>query len=260
MSSQFIIIMMTPPAKLPPISAVKPSLPTRHGSKLSLLLSELLGANSRVHGIASVASGQPRHTVRTLRLASLLRRIDCYPVLNSPAASGLIAIGRSEKLALLDLYQMKTRHRERGDGAGVEDKESDEHGEASPGGLASLGREGAIEESRLEGKLIGAEVEKEQLKEVRCSPSDSRCGVSSRACEQARLRLVRERDQLQARCEVLLAEKKEVEKQQLESEGERLRVAKALVELEIDANANESESVVRVSILCPLGRARGFLR
>ncbi|KAL1520150.1 hypothetical protein AB1Y20_023621 [Prymnesium parvum] len=219
----------------------------RRGSKVSILLSELLGANARVHAIATVVSGMPQHSAQTLRLASLLRRVLCYPLVNSPATHGLLAIARSENLALRDLQghdsgrQAKRSHelnaKSISEMAGGAPSDNGgrffNDGEIGASGLETSSKEArdlAIEESNMEGKMIRLELEKEQLKE-------------------ARVRLVKEKEDLRAKCDALIAEKRELEKLQIDSEAERLNVAKALVELEIEGNVKESERAMRVEEL-----------
>ena len=55
------------------------------GGKLTRLLGPLIGANARVHGIATLRAGEPARSLTTLQLASQLRDVVCYPVVNGGA-------------------------------------------------------------------------------------------------------------------------------------------------------------------------------
>jgi len=77
------------------------------GGKLTSLLHGKLGVNALTLSVATVRCGQPKCSAATLALASRMRDVLCYPVLNTAAAQGLLTISRSEILALKeDLSQM----------------------------------------------------------------------------------------------------------------------------------------------------------
>ena len=77
-------------------------------SKLTRLLSPLLGANARVHTLAALRSGEPARCLTTLQMAERLMDVTCYPVVNGGAARGLVAISRSEIMALrIDMQAMQ---------------------------------------------------------------------------------------------------------------------------------------------------------
>ena len=57
------------------------------GGKLTRLLGPLLGANARVHGIATLRAGEPAKSLTTLQLASQLRDVVCYPIVNGGAGT-----------------------------------------------------------------------------------------------------------------------------------------------------------------------------
>ena len=77
------------------------------GGKLTSLLHGKLGVNALTLSVATVRCGQPKRSAATLALLSRMRDVLCYPVLNTAAAQGLLAISRSEILALKEnLSQM----------------------------------------------------------------------------------------------------------------------------------------------------------
>ena len=70
------------------------------GGKLTTLLHGRFGANALTSCVATVKNGEAKMSAATLRCASRLRQVQCYPLLNNGAAQGLLAINRSELIAL----------------------------------------------------------------------------------------------------------------------------------------------------------------
>jgi len=269
------------------------------GGKLTSLLHGKLGVNALTLSVATVRCGQPKCSAATLALASRMRDVLCYPVLNTAAAQGLLTISRSEILALKeDLSQMvakgietlspsrppseagraqpprkkldlvdtlqnpikmatprgtqpaqpaqpatkATPPKEEEEEQGVsedEDEDEDFDGdlEAENAYLKSKlakykSRMAAavskptppldpLVQSNLQGKLIQAELQAEQLRAARAAA-------------------VKERVELQKEYTRLLGEKQEVERHLLDAEHERLKVAKALVDLQVEGSAQST--------------------
>ena len=58
------------------------------------------GANAITRVVATVKNGSPKQSLATLKLASTLREVTCYPVLNTGTALGLAHMARSELVSL----------------------------------------------------------------------------------------------------------------------------------------------------------------
>ena len=69
-------------------------------TKLTTLIGNRLGANALVRVVATVKNGSPKQSLATLKLASTLREVTCYPVLNTGTALGLAHMARSELVSL----------------------------------------------------------------------------------------------------------------------------------------------------------------
>lgn len=88
----------------------RPQHVTCGSGKLVQLVHQRLGGNARVVALATLKAGQPAESVATLKCAAELRRVLQYPLVNSECARGLLALRRSELLALReDVQAMQLR-------------------------------------------------------------------------------------------------------------------------------------------------------
>lgn len=142
------------------------------GGKLTTILADRLGANALVHAVATLRAGQGKLSAATLQCASEVRRVGCYPVVNSAAARGLYAISRSEVHALRnDLLALTARGdmRQLGAPPAGADGGAGGAGAASAGGNAADGGAASalIDQSEEMGARINGEIHLRKLDEQR---------------------------------------------------------------------------------------------
>ena len=219
------------------------------GGKLAQLLSESLGNNALTRCVATLRAGQARDSAATLECASMLRKVRCYPVVNSTAARGLQAIGLSEVLALRnDLRTLATKGH-------IKNIPGDASGLTSPGLMSPRGSADAVAMSQAAQQATAAQQQAQQpgtqlsvqsnalLEESKEMGRRIEDEIEKQRLDEQRKEAIREKAKVEKLYYELLKEKQKAEAALLDAESEKLEAKKSLIDLQVTGAANENTGI-----------------